>query len=176
MREHLKKIEWKKFILGVLFIFLSLVFYFFNTFSNSDNKPKEIEKPSKVAAETEFKGEEKPAKFINPEELDDYVMKAFLQEIVGNDFTLLVNLFPPELLDKDIDSMDEPEFLKYAKETGQKIKEGKDVVKARVLTLESLPDGGTEYQIELEFRDGKKKIFLLATKDGMIVTPIKKLF
>lgn len=175
MKDKLKEIDLKKMGLVVLFIILSLIFFFFNSFATSDVKNDQPEN-NKSEIETDFQGEDKPKRFIEPEDLDDYVMKAFLQELVGHDYTLLVNLFPTELLDKNVDEMDEVQFNKYAQEVGQKIKEGKDLVKARVLTFKTLEDGGSEYQIELEFRDGTKKMIDLKTNDGKITTPIEELF
>jgi hypothetical protein len=175
MKDKLKEIDIKKLGLGVLFIVMSFVFFFLNNFTNSDNQNGQSEIVNNTKTDN-FQGEEKPKRFIDPEDLDDYVMKAFLQELVGHDYTLLVNLFPTELLDKNVDEMDEVQFNKYAQEVGQKIKEGKDLVKARVLTYKSLENGGSEYQIELEFRDGNKKLIELVTNDGKIATHINDLY
>ncbi|KAB2329439.1 hypothetical protein [Bacillus mesophilum] len=174
----LKNEKLRNIMLIVLFIILTIVFYALNniSFDKDQQQQQESATAAKDADEEEFEGIEGETEYIKPEELDDYVMKAFLQELVGKDYTLLINLFELEMLDKDIGPMSEEEFIKYAKEAGEKIKINKELVIARVLTVEVLDDGATEYQIELEFRDGMKKFISLKTKDGKIITPIESMY
>ncbi|MDP4084737.1 MAG: hypothetical protein Q8934_09000 [Bacillota bacterium] len=163
----------KKFGLSILFILLSFLFYYFNSSSDHSNK-ETIHKPKQI--QESFENESKPETFIPTDQINDYVMKAFLQELIGTDYTLLVNLFSSEMLDKNINTMNDDQLQNYAQEIGKKIKNNKDLVVSRILSVSSLKDGGKVYQIEMEFRDGTKKIIQITTKNGKIITPIRDLF
>lgn len=161
-----EKILW---LLGIVVMVLFLVF--------SPSEEKEKEKPSKIGnKQTEEKVgfEDETPEFLNTDKQNDQTVKSFLTELMGNDYQLLLLLFNPERLDKNTDQMTEDELAKYAKEIGDRIKEGKTMVQGQVIRIDR-KDESNIYTVVLTFKDGTKKEFNLSVKDGVIQTPVSEL-
>jgi predicted RNA-binding protein with RPS1 domain len=161
-----EKILW---LLGIVVMVLFLVF--------SPSEEKEKEKPSKIGnKQTEEKVgfEDETPEFLNTNKQNDQTVKSFLTELMGNDYQLLLLLFNPERLDKNTDQMTEDELAKYAKEIGDRIKEGKTMVQGQVIRIDR-KDESNIYTVVLTFKDGTRKQFNLSVKDGVIQTPVSEL-
>ncbi|UOE78427.1 hypothetical protein [Parageobacillus thermoglucosidasius] len=161
-----EKILW---LLGIVVMVLFLVF--------SPSEEKEKEKPSKIGnKQTEEKVgfEDETPEFLSTDKQNDQTVKSFLTELMGNDYQLLLLLFNPERLGKNTDQMTEDELAKYAKEIGDRIKEGKTMVQGQVIRIDR-KDESNIYTVVLTFKDGTRKQFNLSVKDGVIQTPVSEL-
>jgi len=161
------KPEWKDKLLFIGLCLVSCLFYLLLTWGDKEEAPKANDQEPLVI--------EKPAKYVNDTMLNDMTMKVFLQDLMGDDFTLSIELFQEDKLSTSLAGMNELEIQQYAQEVGRKIKNNKELVNAQIVNAESLEETA-HYKIELEFRDGKKKVISVAIADGEIITPIQELF
>ncbi|MED5052594.1 hypothetical protein P9850_12275 [Anoxybacillus rupiensis] len=153
-------------IVGIIGMITILIFW--PTEEKNEKKPVEV----KIKTEKNVGFEDKSPQYLNPDEQNDQTVKSFLTELMGNDYQLLLLLFNPAKLNKNTDQMTEDEFAEYAKEIGDRIKEGKTMVQGQVIRI-NRKDG--LYTIVLNFKDGTKKQFDLSVKDGVIQTPVSEL-
>lgn len=152
---------------------LSIFFFWLMTFGDNKEKNEEIEI---IAPDEEiFIGEEMSERYVNESELNDTVMKAFLDGLIGTNYKFLLMLFKSEMLDRDIRKMNPTELEEYAFETGEKIKKGKEVVYVRVLEVQVVNEKKI-YDVEMEFRDNTRKVITITTDKGSIITPIESLY
>ena len=86
----------------------------------------------------------------------------------------LIYLFEPSKLTRNTDNMSETEMASYAKEVGNKIKEGKTLVKGQITNIKK---NGQVYQytVLLSFSDGSQKQIQIDIKEGLIVSPLSEL-
>lgn len=152
----------------VFFSLMALAIFFFWIFSLG-------EEPVEKKPVIEDYSYEKPPKYVSDSKLNDTILNSFRQELLGNDYSLLLMLFQADKLDKNIQKMNELELEKYALEVGNKIKENKELVMTRILQVTEETNGKT-YKIELEFRDMTMKVINLTILDGMITSPLEKLY
>lgn len=161
------KAEWKDKLLFIGLFLASCIFYLLLTWGEKEEAPKPNEQEPLVI--------EQPAKYVDDAMLNDMTMKVFLQDLMGDDFTLSIDLFQKGKLSASLDGMNELDIQQYAQEVGRKIKNNKELVNAKIVSAETLNEID-HYKVELEFRDGKKKVISMAIVDGEIITPVKDLF
>jgi hypothetical protein len=166
----MEKLKNGPFFIIILFA-LSFIFYWATTIGQkeSDNENDQVQK------EDVFQGYEKLPSFVSESRLNDSIVKMFLQDLMGTDYTLLIMLFDEEMLNESIMDMNELQLETYAEKVGGKIKNNKELVSARVINADTTDDI-KRYEIELEFKDLTKKVIEIETNNGMIVTPIESLF
>lgn len=161
-------------VLAVLFLFICLFFFIL---SSVDLKPLEFGDPEEEtpAAEEEI---------VAADEQNELTVKSFIQELLGEDYTLLIYLFDPEKLTKDLDELSnsensngtfsEIEIANYAKDIGDSIKEGKTLVEGRIVNT-STKESVSHYNVLLVFSDGSQKQINLDVQEAMIITPMSEI-
>lgn len=162
--------------LAMLFL---VVCFFFIALSTIDLNPLKFKKAN------ENSKEEATQEIIPVDEQNDLTVKSFIRELLGNDYTLLLYLFQPDKLTKDLDELantdesnnhdiSEVAIANYAKEVGETIKEGKVLVEGRISNI-TKKDTVYQYTILLSFSDGSQKQLKLDVQKGIIITPLNDL-
>lgn len=154
-------------IVGIICIILIIIGWI--SFAFSITKDKEEVKKEEVGFEPLTK------EFVKDNELNSLTLNIMLTELMGNDYSLLINSFQEDMLSENISTMNELELENYAIKMGEAIKMGKVLEKATVVKLKREQDI-TIYTITLYFRDGTEKVIEVKIKKGIIITPIEDLF
>lgn len=158
--------DWKNYLVILGLLAFSCICFLLITWGDEEEVPvKDIENTFEL---------EKLPQYVSESKLDDITIKAFLHELMGDDYSFLIELFQKDMLNQNTDTMNELELEQYAKEVGRTIKQNKELVNAQVLSLDEI-ETVKNYRIELEFRDGKKKIIHVSTSNGFIITPLQEL-
>lgn len=161
-----------------LAMFFLVICIFFIALSSIDLAPLKFKK-----AEGDKK--EVTQEIIPVDEQNELTVNSFLRELLGNDYTLLLYLFQPDKLTKDLDELANTEesnnhdisevaIANYAKEVGETIKEGKVLVEARISNM-TKTDDVYHYTVLLSFSDGSQKQIKLDVQKGIIITPLNDL-
>ena len=139
-----------------LFSILAALIGMFAILLIADLKPLEKKKevPHKVVNE-----------IVTPDKQNELTANSFIQELLGTDYQFLIYLFEPSKLTRNTDNMSETEMASYAKEVGNKIKEGKTLVKGQITNIKK---NGQVYQytVLLSFSDGSQKQIQIDIKEG----------